>query len=1014
MTQASSAHSGSSRNNRGLTRRQLFGLSAAGVAGAMLVGPQQASAFGPAAHAASGEKAASGALDGFTTPATATSPRFRWWWPNGEVELEQIAREVQQAADNGFHGLEIANVHHSVAGDLLDVENFGWGGAHWVAAVETALEAGKRHNVEIDITLGPSWPAAIPGITPQSEAALVELAHGAVDLASGERFSGALPEPGIEAHPGVEGRTLVRLQAARVIERPERNGIMLEHASLVDLTERVVDESVEWTAPDDGYEWTMIAYWQRGLGQRAEAGPHTSPESYVIDHFSMAGAQALIDFWEENILTPRIDQLLRETGGTFFEDSLEVETDSTIWAREAQEEFRKRIGYSLTPFLAGILEIGEKYVYQFSDEKVSRIRDDYNQVLSDLYSDYHLVPLRDWSHSHGVQYRVQAYGLEQDSLDQAGIVDIPETESLGAKNLDDYRLLASGRDIGGRKILSSETAAYLGKSYAVTWNEVLNTIGETFVGGVNQTVLHGFSYKDAPGAEWPGFAAFTPYAGGTSVGYSEAWGPRMPSWGHIGSAAEYLARTQWVLQQGVPQYDVAYFRQKGWAQTGIGAPWGTSSGIPTGWTHGFLNGTSLFKERSVLDGGVFAPDGGAYRAFVVDHDRFRGNEATMSLDAARKLLELVQAGLPVVFLGDWSAPEAIGRQPDNIDIVVQQLVEHMLEFPNVRTAAANEEIGERLSELGIRPRVSHAASYLKHVHRVGSDIEYFYIANVRHNPPKEPAMSLDQDVRLTRTRPGDVPYVLDAWNGRVERLAVYTESGQDVTVRVRLEPGQSTIIAFAPDGWAGTASPTAVIASTSVLGASLGKRGEVYVHAEDAGALEVSLAGGRTAQVDVPAAPAPIEIRDWNVTVEDWKPGSGRLETVKERHALSLDGLVPWSQIAEVADASGIGTYDGQFHMGREWRKKSTGVILSLGEVNDTFSVWVNGTFVETRDLTDTTLDISDHVHGGRNTVKVEVATPLNNRMRTVNADVYGGMKKQDYGLLGPVVVSAYGRAKVA
>jgi len=58
--------------------------------------------------------------------------------------------------------------------------------------------------------------------------------------------------------------------------------------------------------------------------------------------------------------------------------------------------------------------------------------------------------------------------------------------------------------------------------------------------GVNQMVFHGFSYATAPNVRWPGFAAFSPFSG---VGYGEAWGPRQPTWKHVGDISGYFART---------------------------------------------------------------------------------------------------------------------------------------------------------------------------------------------------------------------------------------------------------------------------------------------------------------------------------------------------------------------------------------------------------------------------------------------------------------------------------------
>ena len=169
-----------------------------------------------------------------------------------------------------------------------------------------------------------------------------------------------------------------------------------------------------------------------------------------------------------------------------------------------------------------------------------------------------------------------------DSVANSAVLDVPESESLGFKNLDDYRILASGRDIAGKSMLSCESACYAGGAYNTTWSKALGTLGSIMAGGVSQNVFHGFPYRDIPDVAWPGFAAFSPYEG--APGYGEAWGPRMPSWGQARSVADYLGRTQMVLQPGRPRTDVAVFRQRGGASTGIGAGYFTNDGIPIGWS----------------------------------------------------------------------------------------------------------------------------------------------------------------------------------------------------------------------------------------------------------------------------------------------------------------------------------------------------------------------------------------------------------------------------------------------
>ena len=1000
-------------NTPRLTRRQLIqysALAAAGIAvgtGVASPGPAVAAPLGgrvPAAQPA-------GALTGVTVPSAGTAPRFRWWWPNGQVDLDEIAAEVKTAADAGFGGLEISNVHHSVKSGL-DVVDYGWGGTRWAAAMETALTAAQEHGIQIDVTVGPSWPAAVPSITPQSDAAIKELAHGSQIVAPGERFNGPLPAVIVPPASGVTESTLIAVQAAEIVSTTTKTTV-LRRTSVIDLTAQASDGAVDWTAPTGGGSWVLLAYWQRGSGQTPEGGPHTDPTSYVVDHFGKAGAEAVIDYWEQHILTARSRKLLGQVGGTFFEDSLEIETKATLWAADVIAQFRTRIGYDPTPYLPVLVEVKEKYPYSFDDIVTTRVQDDYNQVLSDLYAENHLVPLRDWAHSLGMEYRVQVYGLQQDSIEEAGIVDIPETESLGAKNVDDYRVLASAGSIAGRGILSCESSAYLNKAYLSTWrHDVLFTLAETFSGGVNQTVFHGYPYATAPGASWPGFAAFSPYNGGD--GYSEAWGPRMPVWKHLPPVAAAIARTQWVLRQGRAQYDIAFYRQKGWTQTGIGSPWGTASGIPIGWSQGFLDESSLFQPLSVLRGGRFAPEGGNYKAFVIDIDRFRGNEATMSVRAGQKLLELAHAGFPLVLFGDWSSPASTGLRDAAVNAQIVAIIGELKALPSVAQAPAIDDIPTALAALGVAPAVRYPNSFLKHIHRVDAGVDFYYLANAKHNPPKDKLVPIDQQVQLTATTPGAVPYVLDPWTGQARRMPVYTRSGTSISVRVRLQPAQATIVVLAPEGWIKTPKPKVTIVSTSADDVSMSDNGSIYLEAATAGIYAAMLDTGRSVRGSIPVLPAPLALTDWYLTVDDWQPVTADgTATAHVPHELQLSSLAPWSQLG-MPDVAGIGDYRTTFTLDASWRAGDSGVLLSLGSVLDTFRVWVNGYVVGGVDLTSTTLDITSYVVQGANTLRVEVASPLINRLRTVNPGAYGAIAVQDYGLMGPVTVAPYGRVRVA
>jgi len=936
----------------------------------------------------------------FRTPSTATAAGFRWWWPHGAVDPAEVAREVDQVADAGFGVLEIADVTHSLRARniTIDLDNYGWGTPAWVAGVRAALTRAAERGVRIDITVGPSWPAAVSTITPDDEAACTELAHGSADVAAGATYDGPVPEPVLAADPASTRCTLVAVQAFRTAGTVKAITTLLPE-SRVDLTADVVDGRLSWTAPADG-QWVLLSYWSRGSAQEPEAGPHTNPRSYVVDHFGAKGVAAVIDLWRDRILDDGLRSLLAQTGGYLFEDSLEIETDATIWTPRMLEEFRNRAGYDLLPYLPLVVESHEKYLFAYDPVTTTRVRDDFNQVLSDLYRDHHLLPLQGFARSLGMDLRVQPYGLETDTVEHSALLGIPETESLGFKNLDDYRVMSGGRDLGGRTILSCEAACYFGAAYQTTWDRALQTLNSIFAGGVNQAVLHGFAYADAPGVTWPGFAAFSPYYNG-AIGYGEAWGPRMPTWRHVRDVADYLNRTQLVLQTGRPRYDIVFLRQKGWTSTGIGAPWATNDGIPLGWTHSFATSALLDLPSAVVRDGRLAPDGPAYKVMVIGPDQFRGSELTMAVATARRVLELGRAGLPIVFLGDWSVAHPVGLAQPGETEELRALLAEVVALSTTRSVALQGDLPAAFAVLGVTQDVEHERSTVMSVRRVVGETDLYYLANAKHAENRKLTRVI-QDVWLTSTRGDAVPLALDAWTGVVTPVGLWERRGDRVRVRVDLVPGQSTVVALVAPG--GVPAPQAIASTADLVRAD---ESELIVRATSAGTVTTTLPSGSVVSTEIDRVQPVVVPARWWLDVEDWQPGAGVTDTVRPVRSLTLDTLAAWSTIPGLEDVSGIGRYRTEVTLPRTWRGND-GAVLELGEVNDTFRVMVNGTPVGPCDVLDTSVDVGRLLVRGVNVIEVEVASTLLNRLRTVTPEVYAVAARQPCGLVGPVRLVPY------
>ncbi|WP_405560761.1 glycosyl hydrolase [Streptomyces canus] len=954
------------------------------------------------------------AADWFAAPARSVRPRFRWWWPDGLVDPDEIAREIDQIADAGFGGVEIAAVHHSIKDkSVLDTAHHGWGSGPWRDGVEAALRRAARRGLTVDLTLGPSWPVAVPGLTPDDDAAAKELAHGRALLTGGSTYQGPVPPPVHAAAAGVTRQQLLAVQAARVEPaNSTRKETGLDPDSVQDLTATVTDSTLTWTAPEGG-DWVLISYWVRGSGQQPESGPHSTPAAYAVDHFSPAGTAAVTSYWQDHLLTPSLRRLLRAAGGSFFEDSVELETDGLTWTPQLPEAFEKHTGRPLLPYLPALVLDNSNQVFAFEAQFTRQIRHDFWETVSGLFNRNHLTALRDWAHSLGMTLRSQPYGLQTDAIASAAILDIPEGESLGFKNLDDYRCLAGGRDMAGRTVLSCEAGAYNGSAYSTTWDRFLRTMGGAYAAGVNQTVVHGFSYATAPGVNWPGFAAFSPYNG--TAGYGESWGPRQPTWRHVEDISGYLGRVHQVLQTGTARADVAVFRQTGYTATGIGASWFTATGVPLGLTHQFLSGPLLDLPSATVSDGRLAPDGPAYKALFVEGDFFYGSTPTLAVEDARKILALAEGGLPVVLFGAFDQALTPGVPDQGETDRLRDILARLLTLPHVVRVTDKAAVGDALAGLGVSADVRHAtASTLLNAHRVTADADFYYLCNGKHaETVKPPVAAIDHDVTLRRTHGGrTVPYLLDPWTGEAVRLARYTEDGADITLRVTLQPGQTTIVALGRPGLFGDHHGTSAHAEATDADAVLFTERGLTLRARTAGTWTTRLSQGRTATTRTPAVPAPITPARWELEVEDWYPGPDATRTEHVRRSVTLETLRPWSQIPELADSAGIGRYRTTVTLPAGWTS-SHGSELELGQVSDTFRVSVNGRRLPAADRLHPVVDLGPFLRRGENTLEIEVATPLINRLRVAQPTVFGGVARQDHGLVGPVRLVPYVQAVV-
>lgn len=910
-------------------------------------------------------------------PDAIDRPKLRWWWPSANLDVALLASQLRSMVEAGFGSAEIATMSGG-----------GWGSPIWRSHVTQACKVAGKLGLRIDNTLGPRWPAAVPGLDPDGTEAARVLVQGHVFLRRGEVYSGPIPipaapakgraEPGSQGPPPppdfAEGRSLdlVGVMAARLDESVARsNGsIMLVPGSVLDVTRLAQAGHIEFAPPEAG-QWVIVGCWSRGSGKTADG---TSP---IIDHFGLKGALALTKFWDGMLQDEQFRRSLRRAGGDWFEDSIEL-TQETQWTADLPEQFQARRGYALAEHLPVILLHFSSIfqiepVFDYPDGTGTKIRNDYFETLTQLYIERHQRPLKAWANAQGLRYRQQpAYGATINMAATAVEPDIPETESLWfAEKIDAYRSMAGAVHMAERKIFSVETDCVVppgvgDDAYAVTLPALLNLIHGHFVGGINQIVLHGMPYSQAENTAWPGYAPFQSVAGGLG----EAWGPQSPQWTQMRAFCDYLARLQSALRHGDPRIDIAILRQAYWERgrdnwdLSGGQIWNDPGLVAHGYSYDYIDPSHLLRPNAVFGQGRLARRGAAYRALVIANITELGASPAvpplsghMTLVTARKLAELAGQGLPLIFLGPvpTSSPYH-GERAD--DVAICRILEGVLALPHVLKVDEEADVPQALKQLGVRPFVSFERPcpdvFVTSRSSADRDIHFLYNQGQESTETGYQSQNIDLDVKLEGK---GRPFLVSGWSGTWAPLALRND-GQPI--RLRLPPHAALLI---------------VVERTDVPST-------MPIAVQHASGIKRPLV-------------------DWTLTVEDWRPGGSAGQIDIHRLDLGKVALGSWLDRPNLADVAGIGRYSTMIDLTASEARVAS-AILRLGPIEGSADVLVNGRQAAVN-LVTFEANCTGLLQSGRNRIDVTIATTLNNRLRVMPGG--GSRKRQHTGLQGPTIL---------
>ncbi len=992
---------------------------------------------------ASGESAFKEALEAlYIDPDRVYSSDVRWWLGEASNTDEVLLEEVQALYDGGFRGVELC-----MQNDTASDEMYAYGSEMWAHKWNLLMNKLLDLGMGVYLTSGTNWSTSnVPAsyIDPASDEALQVLAisnqSNPMIVKAGETYSGPLELPATTrentrlntvyayeigtADDGTDRTSIVYGSAVKLWDRRDEthDGYVVPGASETDYT-------VTWTAPAGTGEYQIIATWSQGAYNTSSPGAEVC---YTTNYFDERGVDALRRFWEDHYLNdPELNEKIKEGDVQLFMDSLELTYGDgfTWWCEDAVEQFEAIKGYDPMPYIIMVSGIGSGFEFSINtyynmngvndfafgmnamatfmleesgeyDYLTLReqIVNDWQDVMTQLYEERMLLPLKNWLNSVGIETRAQiSYGKAIEITEPSAYVDYPEGENLNEYNqIDIYRLNTAGAKLQN-KVLSTETGGNE-DLYGQSFHRLLDEMYIQYSVGFQRVVWHIWTSNYGYGNyAWPGYIS-----GGAGF---YRWGNREPSYVNYDEFNAHVGRIQQLVQTGRSRTDIGFIhndwtqgnrtfgedgsfsqKSKNWMYAHEGVFYRSTELQDHGYTYDYVSPDLLTIDRTGDSDYIALPnevtkveynpetgilEGAGYKALVIYQD-------WMDPDGAEIVLDLAKQGMPVVILENAARYSTFVSDVSSKGNKLSDIMDEMKSLDNVRVAAINDtpvnyrlaetgayddDVYEMLLELGVTPyaEVEENHQLLTYSREDADGNRYLYAYNYCPNDYHQYSSKADvraEDHGLTITTDVSIdglyiPYSIDAWSGEVTELAEYHYEDGRTVIPVALDYGNVALYAFekVDAGKAGT------IAATDAASSYMTADGAV-IRVTEPGTYRTVLNSGEEIETVVSELAQAGDITDWNLDVTSWTAGDevltsvekiGDLTTENKKTAtkyteiagIHLDTLTTWDNIPEVGkEISGTGVYTAEF----VWdASKADGAYIDFGDkLDQSMTVWIN------------------------------------------------------------------------
>ena len=929
---------------------------------------------------------------GFFSPPDSVKPGVYWYFMDGNSSKEGMTKDLQSMKEAGISSAVYLEVNVGIPRGNVDLLSDKWF-EHFLHALKEA----ERLGIQIVLGIGPGWSGS-GGPWVDLNKSMQHLVASATVVNGPQTVPLKLPVPAPE-EPffGVNQLTaemkeqwLLYYEDVAVLAFPASSA----NEAITDIKEKALyirapfssvpnvkahlpfytesfgeqkssgvavdsirdisafmqpDGTLTWKVPAG--KWTIMRFGSRNNGMVTRPAPYPGL-GFESDKLDTTALHAHLENYVGRILKKLKGINPKSFGGLKYLHMDSWEMGAQNWTPNFRREFQKRRGYDPLPFFPvyrGVVveskDVSERFLW------------DLRLTAQELVIDNHARQVKKYAHRNGLLLSIEPYDMNPTSdLELGSVADVPMCEFWSKEygyntSFSGVEATSIGHVLGKPAIWGEAFTAQNDEGWKHHPATMKNQGDWAFAAGINRFFYHTFQHQNLADSLRPGM---------TMGPYGIHWDRGQTWWPMADSYHRYIARCQFLLQQGKPVADILYLIPEGAPHVFI-PPSSAFTGnafVPNrrGFNFDGCSPGQLYTAR-VENGRIVFPGGATYAILVLPE------VPAMTTAMLQKISNLVNDGATIIGQPPTRTPGLMNYR--QVDATVKKMAT-TLWGPDVQGGQRKQhEYGKGKviwsstkgkEESNLYPHYDFVAGVLRqaglvedfqspdsvrYTHRRSDDWDIYFVSNTTGK-----LLTASCSFRTTKGQ----PQLWNAVTGEMRLLPEYKVEGQLTTIPMSFHANESFFVVFANTD--GSLKPSTTNFPESIILDTLGG--------------------------------------PWAVSFDRRWGGPEKVV---------FDMLTDWTlhPDSSVRYYSGKAIYEKKFDFTSEAQKKSHRVMLDLGGVSNMARVVLNGKDMGIIWTFPWQVDITNSLKEKDNQLQIEVVNLWANRLIRDEAKPDDGIKKGEW-----------------